>query len=86
MPLFDRKPKKISYSLNRTGKQWIIVFTSLFSFLRIVAWFFQPVNSSISEKIDYRDFLSFSLGLGLVVGFVALTSMRVTDRSDDRDS
>ncbi len=85
MPLFDRKPKKISYSLSRTGKQSIIVFTSLFSFLRIVGWFLQPVEHSISEKTDYRDFLSFSLGLGLVVGCVALTGIRVIDQTDDRD-
>jgi hypothetical protein len=86
MPLFDRKPKKISYSLSRTAKQWIIVFTSLVLFLGFVSWFLQPVRSSIREKMDFPSFLSFLLGLGLIVGCAALNGIRVTDRTDDRDS
>jgi hypothetical protein len=86
MPLLDRKSQKLSFSLGRTAKLWIIVLSSLVLFLTPVWCFFRGAAfPSAREKSD-RAFPWTMLYVGFAVGGAALTGIRIIERPEDRDS
>ncbi len=85
MPLFDRKSQRLSYSLSKTAKLWILVITSLFLMGTFIGWFFQGAMFVPARERMNRDFPWNLLYLGFAVGGATLTGVRITDRTEDRD-
>jgi hypothetical protein len=83
MPLFDRKSKKLAYSLGCMGQLSLMLFTFLILSNSFVHWFFRgAVFESAKQRYDdehNRSMMILCLG---AVG-TGLTGIKIIDRTED---
>jgi hypothetical protein len=85
MSLFDRKSKKISYSITSTCKLSFIICPLLIVYGSFTHWFFRgAVLDSAKQEYDNGCKQGIAWVCLLAVG-AGLTGLKITDRTDDRD-
>jgi predicted permease len=85
MPLFNRKSQKLSYFLDSTGRNSILACVALMMVFSFVHWFFRGALFE-SAKPEYDNTYKWSIiWVSLLAVVTALTGIKITDRTEDRD-
>lgn len=85
MPLLDRNPQKLSYSLGSTGRLYILVCMSLIAFTSFGQWLFGGAvfESAKKESNDGYKWSIICLSMGAIGA--GLTGLKFVDRTEDRN-